>query len=72
MRISREKTEHLNFNGRQKSESVGSNGKGRPPGRWKDRVKEYMCERGATRGGGMVGSSKEGVFGQGEVETFLP
>ncbi len=33
------------------SESVGPNSRGRPPGRWKDRVKEYMCERGATRGG---------------------
>ncbi len=34
------------------SESVGPSSRGRPPGRWKDRVKEYMCERGATRGGG--------------------
>ncbi len=25
---------------------------GMPLGRWKTRVKEYMCERGATRGGG--------------------
>ncbi len=32
------------------SESVGPNSIGRPPGRWRDRVKEYMCERGATRG----------------------
>ncbi len=32
------------------SESVGSNGRGRLPGRWRDIVKEYMCERGATRG----------------------
>ncbi len=23
---------------------VGSNSRGRPLGRWKDRVKEYMCE----------------------------
>ncbi len=45
--------------------------RGRPPGRWRDRVKEYMCERGATREG-RAGSSKEGVFGQGEVEAFLP
>ncbi len=34
------------------SESVGPNSRGRPPGTWRDRVKEYMCERGATRGGG--------------------
>ncbi len=27
------------------------NSRGRPVGRWRDRVKEYMCERGATRGG---------------------
>ncbi len=33
------------------SESVGPNSRGRPPGRWRDRVKEYRCERGATRGG---------------------
>ena len=32
------------------SESVGPNRRGRPPGRWRDRVKEYMCERGTTRG----------------------
>ncbi len=52
------------------SESVGPNSRGRPPGRWRDIVKEYMCERGDTRGG-KVGSSKEGVFRQGEVEAFL-
>ncbi len=52
------------------SESVGPNSKGRPPGRWRDRIKEYMCERGATRGG-RVGSSKEGMLGQGEVETSV-
>ena len=28
------------------SKSVGPNSRGRPPGRWRDRVKEYMCERG--------------------------
>ncbi len=33
------------------SESVGPNSRGRPPERWRDRVKEYMCERGATRRG---------------------
>ncbi len=27
-------------------EIVGSSRRGRPLGRWKDRVKEYMCERG--------------------------
>ncbi len=43
------------------SESVDPNSRGRPLGRWRDRVKEYMCERGAARGG-RAGSSKEGVF----------
>ena len=27
------------------SETESSNQQGRPLGRWKDRVKEYMCER---------------------------
>ncbi len=52
------------------SGDVGPNSRGRPPARWRDRVKEYMCERGATRRG-RAGSSKKGVFGWGEVETFL-
>ncbi len=30
---------------------MGPNSRGRPLGRWKNRVKEYMCERGATREG---------------------
>ncbi len=36
------------------SESVGPNSKGTIPGRWRDRVKEYMCERGAARRGGWI------------------
>ncbi len=48
------------------SESVGPNRR-RQPGRWRDRVKEYMCERDATRRG-RAGSNKR-VLGQGEVET---
>ncbi len=28
----------------------GHSRRGRPPGRWRDRVKEYICERGASRG----------------------
>ncbi len=35
------------------SENVGSNSRGRPLERWRGRVKEYMCERGATRVGGL-------------------
>ncbi len=31
------------------SESAGPNSR-RPPGRWRDRVKENMCKRGTTRG----------------------
>ncbi len=46
---------------------MGPNSRGRPLVRWRDRVKEYMCERGATRG--RAGSRKEGVFGHVEVET---
>ncbi len=52
------------------SGGVGPNSRGRSPGGWRDRVKEYMCERCYQRG--RAGSSKEGVFGQGEVEAFLP
>ncbi len=52
------------------SESVGPNSRGRSPGRWMDRLKEYMCER--CYHGRRVGSSKEGVLEQGEVDTFLP
>ncbi len=50
------------------SESAGPNSRGRLTGRWRDRVKGYMCEKGATRRG-RAGSSK---FEQGVVETFLP
>ena len=31
------------------NETVGSNSKGRPLGRWKDREKEDMCERNAIK-----------------------
>ncbi len=41
------------------SESVGPNSGGRLLGRWRDRVKEYMCERGATRGGGLDQARRE-------------
>ncbi len=34
------------------NENVGPDSRGMPLGRWKDRVKEYMCERGAARGRG--------------------
>ncbi len=32
------------------SESEGPSSRGRPPVKWRDRVKEYMCERGGSRG----------------------
>ncbi len=35
------------------SENEGLNRRGRPLRRWEDGVKEYMNERGATRGGGI-------------------
>ncbi len=38
----------------------GTNRRGRPLGRWKDKVKEYMSERGG-RGNGEMG--KKGVYG---------
>ncbi len=41
------------------SESMGHNSRGRPPGRWRDRVKEYLCERGATRRGGLDQAKRE-------------
>ncbi len=34
------------------SEIVGPDSRGRSLGRWRDRVKEYMCERVTTRRGG--------------------
>ncbi len=40
-------------------ESVGPNSRGRPPGRWRDREKEYVCERNATRGRGLDQAKKE-------------
>ncbi len=40
------------------SESVGPNSRGRSLGRWRNRVKEYMCERSATRGGGGLDQGK--------------
>ena len=36
-------------------ESVGPDSRGRPPGRWRDRVREYMCERASTGGQGRGG-----------------
>ncbi len=41
------------------SESVGSSSRDRLPGRWRERVKEYMCERGATRGGRLDQARRE-------------
>ncbi len=41
------------------SGGVDPDSRGRPPGRWRDRVKEYMCERGATRRGGFNQTRRE-------------
>ncbi len=41
------------------SESVGPDSGGRPLGRWRDRVKEYMCERGAAMGVGLDQARRE-------------
>lgn len=36
--------------------------RGRPVVRWKDRMKEYMHERGGDRGGGIVGIGRGGSY----------
>ncbi len=41
------------------SKTEGPDRRGRPFGRWKDRVKEYMSERGATRGGSLEQARRE-------------
>ncbi len=41
------------------SESVDPNSRGRPHGRWKDRVKKHVCERGAARRGGLDQGMRE-------------
>ncbi len=41
------------------SGGAGPSSRGRPPVRWRDRVKEYMCERSATRGGGLDQARRE-------------
>ncbi len=41
------------------SESVDPNSRERPPGRWSNQVKEYMCERGAIRGGRLDQARRE-------------
>ncbi len=41
------------------SESVGSNSRGKPPGRWRDRVREYMCEKHAIREGRLDQAKRE-------------
>ncbi len=44
------------------SESVGPNSRGKPPGRWRDRVKKYLCERFATRRGESIWIWRGGGF----------
>ena len=41
------------------SELEGANRRGRPLGRWRDRVKEYMNERGVRGGGGLERARRE-------------
>ncbi len=48
------------------SDSEGPNSRGRPSGRWRDRVKEYLGERGATREGGL----DQGRVWTGRAEDF--
>ncbi len=46
------------------SNSVGLNSRGRPLGKRKDRVQEYVCEKGATRGAGLY-QAKSACLGGG-------
>ncbi len=46
------------------SESVGPNSRGRPPGRQRDTVNEYMCERSAARGGRLDQARTECLDGE--------
>ncbi len=41
------------------NETVGPNSRGRLLGGWKDKLKEYVCERGATRKGGFEQGRRE-------------
>ncbi len=41
------------------TEIVSSKSRGRLLGRWKGRVKEYMCERGSNRRGGFELARRE-------------
>lgn len=41
------------------SESVCPNSRGRPTVRWNDRIKEYLCDRGTARGGGLDKARRE-------------
>ncbi len=43
------------------SEIISPSSKGRPLGRWKARVKEYMCERGVTEGRGFEQARRESL-----------
>ncbi len=54
------------------SEIKGPSRRGRPLGKWNDRLKKYMSGRGATRRGGLEQAMRECVFGKGEVEAPLP
>ncbi len=51
------------------SEIKGPSRREKSLGRWKDRVKEYMSEIGATRGGGL--KQQGGSVWMGKVETLL-
>ncbi len=44
------------------SEMKGHSRRGRPLGRWKDRVKEYMSERGASRGEGLEQANRKCLY----------
>ncbi len=47
----------------------GPKRRGRPLGRWEDKMKEYVSERGNE--GKWVGVDREGVYGLGEVKIRL-
>ncbi len=51
------------------SEIEGHSRRGRSLGRWRDRIKEYMSKRGASRGGGLEKTMRE-CFSSGRQRCF--
>ncbi len=50
---------------------MGPSSRSRPIGRWRDRVKEYMCERDATRER-WLDQRRKGCLDRKNMEDLLP